>query len=132
MAPLDPATFGAAAAGINAAKKLVDSVIARSESKKAHLEMQVDRTKVYILNKGPGTATDIKVFIDNIPEEANAWNGFPRNDLPFRKSLKPEQETHRLWCGPCFGGPQSINYKIIWINEDGTYGEIEENDFRLF
>jgi hypothetical protein len=132
MAPLDPATVGAAAAGINAAKKIVDSVTARSESKKAHLEMQVDRTKIYIHNKGPGAATDIKVFIDDIPEDANAWNGFAKNDLPFRKSLNPGQETHRLWCGPCFGGPQSINYKITWINEDNTSGETKENDFRLF
>ena len=81
---------------------------------------------------GPGDAKEIKVFIDNIPEDANAWNGFAGNDLPFRKSLKPRQETHRLWCGPCFGGPQSINYKITWINENGTSGKIEENDFRLF
>ena len=132
MSPIDPATIGAAAAGVNAAKKIVDSVMARAESKKAHLEMQVDRNRIYIFNKGPGTATDIKVFIDNIPEEANAWNGFPRNDLPFRKSLKPGQRTHRLWCGPCFGGPRSINYKITWINEDGTSGDTIENDFRLF
>ena len=132
MAPIDLATVSATAAGISTIKKIADSIAARSESKKAHLEMRVDETKIYIYNMGPGEATDIRAYIDDVPEDANAWNGFARNDLPFRKSLKPEQETHRLWCGPCFGGPRSINYKILWKNEDGTPGETKESDFRLF
>ena len=103
-----------------------------SELKKANLEMLVDNTRIYICNRGPAKADNINVFIDNIPEDADAWNGFAKGDLPFRKSLRPGQKTQRLWCGPCFGGPQSINYKITWKNEDGTSGEIEENDFRLF
>jgi hypothetical protein len=94
--------------------------------------MQVDRTKINISNNGPGAATDIKVFIDNVLEDANSWNGFPRNGLPFRKSLKPWQETQRLWCGPCFSGQQSTNYKIIWINKKGTSGDATENDSGLF
>lgn len=102
------------------------------ELKKANLEMLADNKRIYIYNRGPATADDIKVIIDNIPEDADAWNGFPRGDLPFRKSLRPGQKTQRLWCGPCFGGPRSINYRITWKNEDGTLGEIEENDFRLF
>lgn len=104
----------------------------RYESKKARLEMRVDKNRIYIHNRGPAEATDIKVFINNIPEEANAWDGFAQGDLPFRKSLKPGQETHRLWSGPCFGGPRAISYKITWINEDKTSGLLEEEDFRLF
>lgn len=108
---------------------LVDSITARSESKKARLEMRVDKNRIYIHNRGSAEATDIKVFINDQPD---AWNGFAQGDLPFRKSLKPGQETHRLWSGPCFGGPRSINYRITWMNEDGTSGAIEEVDFRLF
>lgn len=111
---------------------LLSPTIMRSESKKARLEMRVDEDRIYIYNIGTAEATDIKVFINNIPEDDNAWDGFAQGDLPFRKSLKPGQETHRLWCGPCSGSPRSINYKITWMNEDRTSGTLEDEDFRLY
>lgn len=131
MAPIDPATIGTALSGINVVKKLTDSVIARSKSKKTHLEMLVRSNKVYIINRGPADATDIKVLINDIPEEADSWNCFVLGDSPFRKSLKNGQETHRL-IAPSSDCHRSINYKITWKNEDGSPGKIEEDDFRLF
>jgi len=109
---------------------LMGSITPRSVPKKTHLELRVNTNRIYIRNGGSAEATNIKVFIN--VREADAWDGFARGDLPFRKSLKPGQETHRLWSGPCFGGPRSISYKITWINEDGTSGEVGDDDFRLF
>jgi hypothetical protein len=108
-----------------------DGITARSESKKAHLEMSVKGNRIYVRNKGSAEATYIKVFINNVPEEADDWNCFCKGDSTFRKSLRPGQETHRLLAisSDCH---RSIDYKITWENEDGSSGKIEEVDFRLF
>ena len=106
-------------------------ITAESELKKANLEMIVRGNKICVQNKGPAKAIDIKVFINDVPEEADNWNCFVNGDLHFRKSLKPGQETHRL-IAPSVNCHRSINYKITWKNEDDTSGMTVETDFRLF